>query len=174
MKHVASRLVRYADDNKVIHSDAIIDVALRRLATDKTINHKIRSALHDIDPQLELLIPRQVDDPELQFKRQLQSKFGLVLNLSDLKRNHPSRYRKLLTYGTPAAVLGRWGLDYTYSSTIDVKQFKTLLGGLSEGQQIRDLYKRDRKLYMAILHQARKEGMSVNDYIEKLGFTISF
>ncbi|MCY8119572.1 hypothetical protein MOC55_11990 [Bacillus spizizenii] len=171
MKHVASRLVRYADKNKVIHADEILDVALRRLATDKTINHKIRSALSDIDPQLELLVPRQVDDPEKQFKRSLQRKFGLRVNLSILKEDYPSRYRKLQTYGPPSEVLLRWGLDYTYSSTISPNHFKELLGALYEGQQkISGLYKRDKKLYMAISHQAKKEGLSFKDYIETLGY----
>lgn len=170
MKHVASRLVRYADSNKIIHIDTILDIALRRLAKDKKINHKIRSALHDIDGQLELLVPRQVDDHESQFKRQLQSKFGLVINLSDLKKNYPSRYRKLQTYGCPSEVIRRWGLDYKYDRNIESDRFKDLLGDLSDGGVIRHLYSRDRKLYMAILHQARKEGTSVRQYIEKLGF----
>lgn len=172
MKHVASRLVRYANENKVIHSDSILDVALRHLATDKKINHKIRSALHDIDPQLELLVPRQVDDHELQFKRSLQSEFGLVINLSDLKKNHPSRYRKLQTFGSPAATLRRWGLGYSYDRNIEVSQFKNLLGGLFSGQQnVRELYNRDRKLYMAISHQAKKENLTLQEFVQRLGFT---
>lgn len=170
MKHVASRLVRYADDNKVIHIDDVLDVGLRRLATDKRINHKIRKALADIDSQLELLIPRQVDDPERQFKRYLQREFGLVINLSELKKKHPSKYRKLQRYGSPAEVIKRWGLDYTYDRNIDPSQFKDLLGGYATEGVIRRLFSRDKKLYMAIFHRAKKEGMSIKEYIERLGF----
>lgn len=170
MKHVASRLVRYADDNKIIHIDDVLDVGLRRLATDKRINHKIRKALADIDSQLELLIPRQVDDPERQFKRYLQREFGLVINLSELKKKHPSKYRKLQRYGSPAEVIKRWGLDYIYGRNIDPSQFKDLLGGYATEGVIRRLFKRDKKLYMAIFHQAKKEGISIKEYIERLGF----
>lgn len=170
MKHVASRLARYADENKVIHIDDVLDVALKHLAKDKTINHKIRSSLKDIDDQLELLIPWQVDDPERQFKRYLQRQFGLVINLSDLKKNYPSKYRKLQNYGSPSEVIKRWGLSYTYGRNIEVKQFKPMLNELAENGTIRRLYSRNRKLYKAILHQAKKEGLTVKGYVERLGF----
>lgn len=173
MKHIANRLVRYANKNKVIISDNITDVALKRFATDKEINHKIRAALSNIDPQLELLVPRQVDDHERQLKRYLQNQFGLVINLSELKKDYRSKYRKLQNYGSPAEVLTRWGLDYTYSRVITSKQIKALLGDLVEGQQkIIGLYKRDKKLYMAISHQAKKEGKTVKEYVKSLGFEL--
>lgn len=171
MRHVASRLVRYADDNKIIHVDAILDVALLRLSKDKTINPKIRSALKSIDNQLELLIPRQVDNRESQFKRYLQNQFGLVINLSELSKKYPSKYRKLQVFGSPAEVITRWGLDYTYDRNLEVKDFKRLLGGHSDGQQvIRRLNVVDIKLYSAITHQARKEGLTFKEYVERLGF----
>lgn len=173
MKHVASRLVRYANDNKVIHIDDVTDVALNRLAKDKKINHKIRAALKGIDRQLELLIPRQVDDREKQFKRFLQNEFGLVINLSDLAKNHTGRYRKLQLYGSPTDVLKRWGLDYEYGRNLEVRDFKKLLGSHSNWQKvIRRLHIIDPKLYSAITYQARKEGVTAKDYVKGLGFTL--
>ncbi|KZR57512.1 hypothetical protein [Pseudobacillus badius] len=173
MKHIAKRLVPYADDNKIIHIDSITDVALRKLAKDRSINHLIRSSLKTIDDQLELLIPYQVDDKEQQLKRYIQDKMGLVVNLSELNKKHSKHYRMLLEYGSPTDVIKRWGLDYTYSRNINPEQFQDLLGGLAAGQEktIRRLYSTDRKLYMAILHQARKEGLSVKEYVERLGYT---
>lgn len=172
MKHVAERLVRYSDSNKVIHIDDVKDVALKRLAKDRRINDKIRSALKDIDDQLELLVPRQVDDHALQFKRYLQREFGTTINLSKLHKEHPSKYRKLQYYGKPSEVIKEWGLSYKYDRNLEVKNFKKLLGGLSKGQVIHQLYALDKKLYMALTYQARKEGKSVKEYVKKLGFIL--
>lgn len=173
MKHVASRLVRYANDNKVIHIDNVTDVALNRLARDKKINHKIRAALKELDNQLELVIPRQVDDREQQFKRFLQSEFGLVINLSSLAKNHSGRYRKLQLYGTPSDVLTRWGLDYEYDRNLEVRDFKKLLANHSDWKRvIRRLHTIDPKLYAAITYQAKKEGLSAKEYTDNLGFTL--
>jgi hypothetical protein len=170
MKHVASRLVRYANENKIIHLDAITDVALRMFACDRRINHKIRSALHEIDPQLELLIPYQVDDHEKQLKRYIQDKMGLVVNLSQLQKKHNKHYVKLFDYGSPAEVIKRWGLDYTYDRNVPREKFVEHLQQYVENGIIRRLKVKDNKLYMAIVHQARKEGVTVKQYIESLGF----
>lgn len=170
MKHIASRLVKYANDRKVIHADAITDVVLKRFATDRTINGKIRNALHRIDPQLELLVPYQVDDHERQLKRYIQDKAGLVVNLSYLKNNHRKHYYKLYDYGSPPDVIKRWGLDYTYDRNIPTEQIKELLSDIAVNGAIRRLFTDHRKLYQAITHQARKENITVKEYVERLGF----
>lgn len=175
MKHIAKRLAKYANEHKIIHVNNIKNVALRKFATDKTINHKIRKALKDIDSQLELLIPYQVDNHEQQFKRYLQNKYGLVINLSKLKKEHNHDYRRLCTYGSPPDVLRKWGLDYTYDRNIPKERIKDMLEAYADSNNriSRKLKSKDRKLYMAIFHQARKEGVSVKDYIEGLGYVYS-
>lgn len=174
MKHTAERLLRFTNKNKVIYSPEIFDVVLRRFAEDKSINGKIRKALKNIDPHIELLVPYQVDSRERQFKRYLQNEFGLTINLSDLKKNHPSRYRKLQEFGAPVEVLKRWGLRYTYSRNIEVKNFPILLSEIADGSTLRRLYSDNFKLYQAIAHQAKKEDMNVKEYVERLGFIYEY
>lgn len=171
MKNIAERLAQYADDRKVIHSKRIQDPALYQLAVDSRINGKIREALKEIDPDLELYIPRQIDDAEKQFKRQLQYYEGLKINLSRLKRKRTVQYKKLRQFGKPAEVLKRWGLEYEYDRNIPPENFKKLLEQYVDDKgRVKWLYAKNKKLYKAIYYQARKEGMTIKEYIEKLGF----
>lgn len=175
MKHIAKRLVKYADKNKVISISNVNDAALQILLKDKTVVAKVRASLKDIDKQLELLIPRAVDDKEKQFKRFLQRDFGLVVNLSVLQRDHPSRYRKLQLYGNPQDVLNRWGMYYTYDSKIPDSYLPTLLKKYTEkdGVTIKGLFQKDKKLYWNLLYKSQKENKRLGDYLKELGFIIN-
>lgn len=170
MKHIARRLLPYANDNKVIHADNIKDTALRIFAEDRNLNYKIRESLKEIDTDLELLIPYQVDDHEKQLKRYIQDKMGLVVNLSELYKTHPKHYRLLLTYGSPIEVIKKWGLNYTYGRNIGTDKFSSILSDKYPDGKVKRLYTEERKLYLAIRHQAKKESLSIGEYLDKLGF----
>lgn len=171
MKHIARRLVPFANNHKVINAEDITDPVLRRFALDETINRKIRAALEEIDKNLELLVPYQVDCKERQLKRYIQNNMGLVVNLSKLKKKHYKQYLKLYEYGSPPEVIKRWGLDYTYDRNIPKEKLQRVLEEYSEEGVVKGLYKNNRKLYMAILHQARKDSENVKTYVENLGYT---
>lgn len=168
MKPIAERLTRYSNKNKVIHIDSIMDVGLRKLVEDREILKSVRSSLHLIDPNLEILIPRQVDDTEKQFKRYLQHQFGLSINLSELKEKYPAKYRKIQRFGKPSEVLTRWGLAYHYSTTIRETDIKNSLNKYPSHLDNISLFKLNKKLYYAVKYYSSKKGIPVTEYLNSL------
>lgn len=169
MRHTAKRLIPYAV-NGVVHVRNVTDPALKRLVKKKELAPLIRRGLKEYGQHYELYIPYQVDSEEMQFKRRLQLKFGTTVNLSDLKANHRTYYKKLCEYGTPADVLRGWGLGVTYNHTMSEEELHIVLEEINEGGVIKSIG-RNSRLYNALSYQARKRGTTVSDYLASLGYT---
>ncbi|ALA07286.1 hypothetical protein SECTIM467_162 [Brevibacillus phage SecTim467] len=168
MKHTAMRLIPYAV-NGVVHVSKVTDPALRRLVKDVRLQPLIRRSLKNIGSRYELLVPYCVDDEEMQFKRRLQLKFGTTVNLSDLKANHRTYYKKLCEYGTPAEILTGWGLSVTYDKTLTEDELLSRVEQRAENGVLGELGRKS-KLYQAIAYQARKRNLTVIEYLREKGY----
>ena len=170
MKNTAIRLATMADSNKIIHIDKVEHPSFRRLLlSDKTLP-KIRISLRQIDPQMEILIPRKVDDDKLQLKRHIQYNFGTRVNLTSLRKNSYYYYNRLCQYGNPKEVLEELGLDVFYSTVNTDETVKERLEEFSENGVVSGLYSGDKALYMHIVYKSRSLGLSIGEYVESLGF----
>lgn len=169
MRHVAKRLLPYVGKNKVIHSDDVQDPALKRLITDRRINHLIRNALKQHDPDIELLVPRQVDDEEMQLKRYIQYKLGTTINLSELRDNYKKYYLKLYKYGSPKEVLERWGFKVTYNYVTTLEELReNLQEYVKEYGGVEDLFNNDERLYRLLFYHAKKNDVPMDEFLQSL------
>lgn len=171
MKHTAQRLLSYMGKNKVIHVDDVEHPALKRLLYDERALPKIREALKEIDPQIEVLIPRVVDSKENQLKRYIQYYVGTRVNINKLKEEYGYLYFPLTKLGHPEKMLEKWGLSPRYNTKMTEDEIKELLEEIAENGIVEGLHKDHRKLYYAIEYQAKKKGITIKEYLKNLGYT---
>lgn len=171
MKGIAKRITPYAT-NMVIEVNKIPQPALRKILKDPRTWESVRAELKDIDPHYELLLVGRgtVDDPEKQLKRYIQRDYGLVVNLSTMRREQMYRYKQLLKYGKPVEVLKRWGLGVTYDLNLSEEVLIERVSEFADDDGHIE-YIRDKKVYDALQKRAQRNKLTTVEYLAQFGFT---
>lgn len=173
MQFIAERIAKYANGNNIIHIDDVTDIAIRNLLLEHIVAESTRKYLKNIDITLDIYIPNEKgDSPENMLRRRVQSKHGRNIDLSTLRIIDASMYNEIAEYGSPSSVLSRWGFNYYYSSKTSKKTIAEMLKQYTEkdGRTIKRLHKKSMATYLVVVKAARKEGISVVDFISSLGF----
>jgi hypothetical protein len=87
----------------------------------------------------------------------LKHTYGKTVNMTDLRKNHRSVYRALPC----REIVQEWGFTLTYDGIFTEEM---LVAELQRTGQI------DEELYGKVAYRARKVGLSVREYMGKLGF----
>lgn len=174
MRFIADRIVKYANGNNIIHINDVPDIAIKNLLLEHIVAESTRKYLKNIDSTLDIYIPNEKgDSPENMLMRRVQSKHGRNIDLSTLRIIDTSMYNEITEYGSPSIVLSRWGFNYYYSSKTSKKDITEMLKQYTEkdGRTIKRLHKKSMAAYLVVVKAARKEGISVADFIGSLGYS---
>lgn len=174
MRFIADRIVKYANGNNIIHINDVPDIAIKNLLLEHIVAESTRKYLKNIDSTLDIYIPNEKgDSPENMLMRRVQSKHGRNIDLSTLRIIDTSMYNEITEYGSPSIVLSRWGFNYYYSSKTSKKDITEMLKQYTEkdGRTIKRLHKKSMATYLVVVKAARKEGISVADFIGSLGYS---
>lgn len=96
--------------------------------------------------------------------------YGDKVNLTDLRTEHWSLYLNLCGIGNPRAVLRSWGFDVCFSSTFTEETLKQELERRVASDGWLEL---DPKTYDAVKYRAKRKGLTMQEYLENLGFRYS-
>jgi hypothetical protein len=104
--HITKMLIPYAV-NKVINTDDINNIVLKRLIISPRALAYYREQLKEIDKDYEILVPYYVDDELKQIKRHIQYRYGMDINMTVIYKTH--YYQALFNIGKPKLLLEQCG-----------------------------------------------------------------
>lgn len=114
-----------------------------------------------------ILNEQELETPE-DIKAHLVYHYGNLVNLTTVKLKDRKFYDTLRTLGKPRDVIESFGLEVTYRFTATEREILRRLNQIAEDRTIKKLgYVLHQKVYF----RAKKEGLTVQEYLHKLGFS---
>lgn len=180
MKHIANRLLKYAK-GRLIDMDSITNPVLKRFLKEERSREVLKKTLKQMG--YEILLSKEVGEEafysEDNIRILIREKYAeningkLVVNLTKLRKESYMLYYGMCVHlGNVNKKLKEWGFDVIYDDMFKESGVEYYLDEISENGKVYfnfDLPEH-RKLYRAVYYHAAKKHMTVDDYLEQLGY----
>lgn len=98
--------------------------------------------------------------------------YGDTVNLTELRNNNIVIYNSICTLGLPEKVIKELGFKVVYDSKISQDELVEELRSIADENGV--IEKLDKRLDNKVRYEANKEYLTVREYLEKLGYHLSY